>query len=331
MAVQATLAKIKTEPLPRAILVHGSETALQNQVFNALRERIESSGPTAEWNWSVLQGSKEFDPEPLLVELGTIPWGGAAKVVVLRQADLVPAAVMDTIATWLQEHPQANCLAVFVDNLDNRLKYVRKLREFAWEAKCVSLLGDELIRYMLDYCAERGKKMRRSAAEAFLERVGTEVMFVQNELEKLIAWSEDRREITEQDVQAISSLAPGRMVNETVFKMVDFIAEKKREEALSVLGLLLRAGEAPLRILPLIDRQLRLLLAAKTSKVRPEETARRMGETNVFPLKKQMRNADKFTLEELFAGFKAVVKADQEMKLGVPGDQVLTDLIVKLT
>ncbi len=44
-----------------------------------------------------------------------------------------------------------------------------------------------------------------------------------------------------------------------------------------------------------------------------------------------MRNTDKFTLDELFFGFKAVVKADQEMKLGVPGEQVLTDLIIKLT
>lgn len=94
-------------------------------------------------------------------------------------------------------------------------------------------------------------------------------MFVQNELDKLIAWSGgDRREITEQDVQAATSLAPGRILNETVFKLVDFMAEKKRDEALSVLGgLLLRAGEAPLRILPLIERQLRLLLAAK--QVRP--------------------------------------------------------------
>ncbi len=79
--------------------------------------------------------------------------------------------------------------------------------------------------------------MRRSAAKPFLERVGTDLMFVQNELDKLIAWSGgDRREITEQDVQAATSLAPGRILNETVFKLVDFMAEKKRDEALSVLG-----------------------------------------------------------------------------------------------
>ncbi len=328
--MQAMLGKIKTEPLPRAILVHGSETVLQNQVYEALKERI-ASGPTAEWNWSVLQGSKEFDPEPLFVDLGTVPWGGTTKVVVLRRADLVPAAVMDTIATWLQEHTQANCLAVFVQNLDNRLKYVRKLREFAWEIECEPLRGERLIRYILDYCAQQGKKMRRSAAQALVERVGTDVMLALNELDKLLAWSEDRREITEEDVQAVSSLGPGQVVNETVFKMVDFIAQKKREEALSVLALLLSTGEAPLRILPLIERQLRLLLAAKTSKVRPEETARRMGETSVFPLRKQLRNADKFTVDELFDGFKAVVKADQELKLGVPGEHVLVDLIIKLT
>ncbi len=328
--MQAMLGRIKTEPLPKAILVHGPETALQDQIFRALKERI-AGGPMAEWNWSVLQGGKEFEPDSLLIELGTVPWGGGTKVVVLQQADLVPAAVMDTIATWLQEHSRANCLAIFLASLDNRLKYVRKLREFAWIIECERLQGEKLIRYLLDYCALQGKKMRRSAAKPFLERVGTDLMFVQNELDKLIAWSGDRREITEQDVQAATSLAPGRILNETVFKLVDFMAEKKRDEALSVLGLLLRAGEAPLRILPLIERQLRLLLAAKTSKARPEETARRMGESSVFPLRKQMRNTDKFTLDELFFGFKAVVKADQEMKLGVPGEQVLTDLIIKLT
>ncbi len=328
--MEAMLARIKTEPLPRAILVHGPERVWQDKILSALQARV-ADGPMADWNWSVVEGNKEFIPEPLFIELGTVPWGEGAKVVVLKHADHVPASVMDAIATWLQEHEDANCLAVFVDNLDNRLKYVRKLREIAWEIECSPLLGDRLIRYVLDYCAKRGKKMQRSAAEAFLERAGSELVFIQNELEKLIAWSEEQRQITEQDVQIISSLAPGQMAKQTVFQMTDFIAEKKREEALSVLGLLLRAGEAPLRILPLIERQLRLLLAAKTSKVRPEETARRLGENSVYPLKKQLRNVDNFTLEELFAGFKAVVKADQEMKLGAPGEQVLTDLIIKLT
>jgi DNA polymerase-3 subunit delta len=328
--VQAILEKIGTEPLPRAILVHGTEHVLKEKVLAALKERVDS-GPMPEWNWSVIEGDSEIDPEPLLVELGTIPWGGATKVIALKHADGIPAAAMERIATWLSEHVEANCLAVFVDSLDKRLKYVRILQEFAWEIECSPLVGDRLIRYVKDYCTVHGKKMSQLAVDVFLERVGTEISFIQNELDKLIAFSEDRREIGEKDVQAITSFGPGQLSDRAVFQLTDFIAERKRDEALNVLGLLLRSGQAPLRILPLIERQLRLLLAAKTSKVRPEETARRMGENSAYPLKKQLRNAENYTVEELFAGFKAVIRADQELKLGMPGEQVLTDLIVKLT
>lgn len=80
IVVQAILEKIGTEPLPRAILVHGTEHVLKEKVLAALKERVDS-GPMPEWNWSVIEGDSEIDPEPLLVELGTIPWGGATKVI----------------------------------------------------------------------------------------------------------------------------------------------------------------------------------------------------------------------------------------------------------
>lgn len=328
--MRQSLAKLKTDPLPKALFVHGPERVCQNQIFSALKERV-ARGPLAEWNWSVLAGHKDFTPEDLFIELGTIPWGGSVKAVVLKEAQLIPAAVMDSIVAWVENTPESNCLAIFSDKLDNRLRYVRRLRKFAWEINCEPLQGDGLIRYVLDYCLQREKRIKRPTAERFLERVGSDLLLIQNELDKLIAWVQDRQEIEDDDVRLLSSLSPSQIANETIFQMTDFIAQKKRQEALGVLRLLLRAGEPPLRILPLIERQLRLLLAVKTRTGSLDETARLMGESRSFPLRKLQRYGENFTLEELFAGFKAVIWADQEMKLGTPGEQVLSDLIVKLT
>lgn len=328
--MQRILTQLEKEPLPRVILVHGPEVFWQERVFTILQER-NAKDPMGEWNWSVFHGSKEFDLEPFLAELGMVSWGDNPRIVVLREGGLIPAGVMDTIATWLEEHPQSNILAIFLDKVDNRWKYLKTLRKFALEIECKPLQGEALVRYVLDYSLEQAKKMGRPTAELFLDLVGADLLTIHNELDKLVNYTEGREEITVKDLQAITSLSPAQIENHTIFQMTDLIVQKKRQEALEVLNSLLSAGEPPMRILPLIERQLRLVLAAKTSTTRPEETARQMGENSAYPLKKIQPYVKNFSLEEILAHFKAVVSADREMKLGTPGDQVLVDLIIKLT
>lgn len=324
------LDRLATEPLPRVIWVHGPESVWQDQVYDVLRQR-NSEDSMAQWNWSVFHGTKDLSLDPILIELATVPWGEAPKIVVLRDAHLVPTATMEKLVSWLQDNPEANCLALFFDAVDKRWKYLKVLRKLALEIECFPLEGERLTRYVLDYCAQRGKKMERVTVEHFLARADGNLNFIHNELEKLIAFVEGREVITAQDIQALTSLWPGQVADHTIFQLTDLIVQKKRGEALGVLKLLLSGGESPLRILPLIERQLRLVLAAKTSSGNWEATAQEMGESSAWALKKLRAQAKKFSLDEIFLGFQAVVQADGELKLGASGEEVLTDLIIKLT
>jgi len=328
--VQRVLENIKTKPLPRAFLVHGPETAWHEAVFKALREKIAAEG-FIEWNWSLFIGTKDFDETPLLTDLAAIPWGGTAKIAILKEAHLIPAATMDKVAQWLENHPKANCLAVFLPRLDRRLKYVKTMQSIAWEIECLPLQGERLVRYVQDYCLSQSRRLQRPAVEALLARTGSGLFFIHNELDKLIAATEGRDEITRDDVLSLTSLSPAQIAGDAVFRMTDFLAQRKRREALEVLDLLLAAGESPLRILPLLERHLRLLLAAKTRTGSLEKTARQMGESSSYALQKIQAQAKKHSMPEIFAGFSHVVYADREMKLGAAGDQILRELIVKLT
>lgn len=321
---------IETKPLPRALFVHGSEKIFHDQILAALKKR-NAQDDLAEFNWSVFYGSKEFELDSLLMELGMVPWGGGSKIVVVKDADSIPAAIMEKLALWVEENPQANCLALFLAKVDQRLKYVKILRQFALEVVCEPLQGERLIRYVVDLCQEQGKRMKRAAAEFFLSRVGTDLLIIQNELDKLFALTEGEEEITASHVRSISSLSPAQIEKYTVFQMTDSIVQKKRSEALDVLNTLLGAGEPALRILPLIERQLRLLLAAKTANADLDDAAKQMGETNSYALKKIRKDANRYNLQEILAGFEAVLHADRQLKLGVSDQEVLTDLIIKLT
>ena len=328
--MQQMIKKIKTGPLQRAYLVHGSETVWREAVLDALRDRVLKEG-FSDWNWAVFYGSKNTEAGFILEELATAPWGGGSKVVAVMDAESVPSSVMETVVRWLHSKEQANSLALFYNKLDNRLKYVKMLKEFAVEIKCEPLQGESLIRYIMDYCYEQGKVMKRAVCQLFVDKVGSNLLFVHNELDKLLTLAHDEPEITMDHVQSITSLAPSELENNTVFRLTDFISQRKRSEALNALKVLIDGGESPMRILPLIERQLRLILAAKTRTTSIEETARQMGENSSYPLKKTEPFAQNFTMDELLAGFEAVVGADREMKLGVRGDKVLEELIVKLT
>ena len=330
MVVQKFIQEIAQGPLPRVLFVHGPEIMWQDQIYQALKER-NAKDSLGEFNWSVSYGQKEFDLESLLLELGMVPWGSEARIVVVKNADQIPAALMDKLVSWLDKHPDANCLALFFDKVDNRLKYVKALRQLAKEIECTPLQGDGLVRHVVDLCTEQGKKMKRDVAEAFLARVGADLYLIQNELEKLWAWSDGREEITLSDVETISSLSPEQIAKDTVFRMTDLIVQGKRQEALAVLNTLMVAGEPALRLLPLFERQLRLILAAQTGTTNLDEVARQMGESNSYALKKIYKQAQRYDREKIFSGFRAVLHADRELKLGAPGDQVLTNLVIKLT
>jgi DNA polymerase-3 subunit delta len=330
MNVSKIIEAIETKPLPRVLLVHGSEKIYHDRIFAALKKRnaMDSLG---ELNWSVFHGARDFVLEPLLHELSMVPWGDGTKIVVLKDADLIGAAVMEQLALWLEQNPKANCLALFLDRVDQRLKYVKVLRKFALQVACEPLEGERLIRYIQDYCQERGRTLKRETAELFLDRAGSDLLFVHNELDKLFALTVGEEEITASHVRSVTSFSPAQIEEYTVFRMTDSIVQKKRREALEVLNLLLKAGEPALRILPLIERQLRLVLAAKTAQGALDDAAKTMGERSSYPLKKMRKDAQKYSLQDVFAGFEAVLHADRQLKLGVPDEEVLTDLIIKLT
>ena len=84
---------------------------------------------------------------------------------VLREAHLVPGDTMEKLAKWLEENPQANSLALFYHQLDQRWRYLKILRQFALEVECSALRGEELADHVAKYCAGEGKKIEQVAVQ----------------------------------------------------------------------------------------------------------------------------------------------------------------------
>ncbi|NLY10640.1 MAG: DNA polymerase III subunit delta [Firmicutes bacterium] len=321
---------VKNE-LPRVLLIHGSEKQLQLQVFQELRDLVYQQ-PNADWNWSVWDcGDEQFEISNVLSDFGRVAWGGMKRVIIVRNTHLLPNPSLELIADSLNRVTDATCVALFFDNIDRRLNSTKVLLRLSVEIPCQEIKGEGLIRWITDWCLHHDVKIKREAVELLIKKVGTNLGFITSELDKLINYVGDSKTITVDDVEAIASPVPGLVEDGEIFLLTDALAVKDAQKALAHLKRLIDVGESPLRILPLIDRELRLLVAAKTMNgMTVEQTAKLMGESKHYSLGKIVRYAKDFDLEKLFERFYDVIEADRELKLGSDGEVVLEKLIVRI-
>lgn len=328
MKVQEVIRRLREGTASQLYVVHGEEKHLHDQVYGALEAYASKEGFGA-WNLSVLYGHKDLTAQTVAAELRTAAWGSGERVVVVKGAHLVPAEELTQLADTLEEEPDLRVLALFFDALDKRLKSSKRLRSLGEEVDCSAVTHGGLVRWVMDAAASEGLSMDRETAEFFCHRVGLSLLLAHQEWAKLSVYLGGEKAVRRADVEAVVCLGPDRQADGAVFDLVEAMSAKDGRRAQEILHSLFRAGEAPLRILPLIERQLRLLTAAKSSG-RPSETAKAMGEKSDYALKRAMRNAQNFSLAELLEGFHRVVAADAAIKTGVDGEQVLEELVYRL-
>lgn len=322
--------QLSNQPLARVYIVHGPDLYRRDEIYQLLYQRVLQDG-FADWNWVNIVADKNTESSVIIDELRTTPWGNGKRVVAVTDGEKLASATLDGVLAWLKKNQHANCLALFFTKVDKRLKSTKELVKLGVEVECGNLTGAALARWVSDFLLLKEIHITPEVTNEFLARVGNDLGLIKNELDKLIAFIGDRGKVTESDVEAITSLVPGQLEQGAIFKMVEAISNKNASLAIDWLYRLLDAGEPALRILPLIERQLRLLLAAKTrGRIDTLTTAKAMGESSDYALKKALRQHENFTLEQLERGFELVLMADGELKFGGNPQAVLERLILQL-
>jgi DNA polymerase-3 subunit delta len=115
-----------------------------------------------------------------------------------------------------------------------------------------------------------------------------------------------------------------------IFDLVDCVGRRQTDKALNLLHHLLDDGEAPLYLLAMLARQIRILLQIKDLQAQhltQQEIARRLS-LHPFVVKKGYTQAQNFTMAELESAHRRLVKADWQIKTGQADDVLALDLLV---
>jgi DNA polymerase III subunit delta len=165
--------------------------------------------------------------------------------------------------------PKGNHLIITTDMADKRRKLFKTIREQGMIIDCSVPTGDRradrmaqeeiLSERMNEILGQSGKKMDKNAYMALNEMTGFDLRTFSNNLQKLISYVGDKKNITADDVKSVLK----RTKKDPIYDLTNAVSERDLGKSFFFLDTLLADNFHPLQVLAAITNQIRRLLLVK--------------------------------------------------------------------
>ena len=191
------------------------------------------------------------------------------------------------------------------------------------------------IRWALGHAQKEGVKLEQDAARELIDALGADMMLVSRELEKLILYVGEKKQITLGDVETMVLAAKQR----SLYELTDAISAKDKARALGVLDALLSTGDgddAAIGHLYMLSRTFRQMLVILEKNVRDSRAiwqALWQGfRVPPFAAEDIIRQARRYkSRRELTRAIRLIARADVQLRSNPPSKRmVLEQLVIHL-
>jgi DNA polymerase-3 subunit delta len=330
---------------------HGEDEFSRADALARLRARLADGDPAmADLNTSVLDGSRltmgelrhVCDSIPFLADrrlviihglLGRLASGSRAK----DEADAEEKqlawkrAFLQDLVSYLPNLPPTTRL-IFVETA--ALPASHSILKLAQEEEKKKKGGArlfakpkerELPAWIRQQAQASGGAISNEAVTMLAALVGSDLRLLDQEIEKLLLYA-DGRQVTSEDVHALVS----RAREASIFDLVDCVGRREADRALRLLHHMLDQEAAPLYLLTMLARQIRILIQVGELRNRgltPKEIA---GQLKMHPyvVDKGLAQARNFSMAQLEAAYQRLVETDWAIKTGRSEDVLALDMLV---
>ena len=321
---------VKNDSLDRVYLFTGAEEWIKNEALEALRAHLLPAG-LEQLNDLTLEGASA---QQIIDAAETMPMMCEKRIVTIRDwAPLLPGkskneeAETERLQKWL-ENPPESCVAVFYmrSEPDGRKKAASLLKKKATTVQFDFLTDAELAKWVARRLKPLGKKMSSQTVATLAFMAGHDLTRLSGELDKLSAYTEDRAEITDADVQAIVAAS----LEYNVFELLNRLLEGRLDEAQKMTNSLLQNGQNPIGILAMLTRQLRQLAHMRLALDAGEtiERIQTLLKLHPYAAKQSARQCRGLSAAGLKSLYEHCVSLDYDVKSGRLRDSVALDSVL---
>ncbi len=252
----------------------------------------------------------EIDVAELRSAITSLPFLSEKRLIILKDC-LKKAELKDALA----EIPESTVVLVAETNPpDKRTSFFKHLSVVANVRLFLPPKGAQLRTWVERRAEFHGGKIDGNAASYLINICGENLWTLDNEIQKLCLYSRGEQI----NIEKIDELVSGN-IQESIFKMIDELSQKKVAEVLKLLRQLQEQGEDAAFVFAMIARQFRLMLEVKSlleERYNPSMLASRVGIAPFVAniVSRQCRN---FTYGELRKVMSGLLKIDRRLKTGL--------------
>ncbi|MFC7060693.1 DNA polymerase III subunit delta [Halobacillus seohaensis] len=303
-------------------LLYGTESYL---IQEQKQKIIEKSLTPEDREFNISQYDLEETPiEEAVIDAETFPFLGEKKVIIVynpvflkAKPDTLPFEHdVDVLIEYLNNPVEYSELIIIApyEKVDERKKVFKQLKKQAKVTVCQPIREWDIDKWIQSIAKDLHITIPQSIHELFTQEIGTNLMTLRKEIEKLALNVGENGEVTRElaeDLLSHSSEASG-------LKMVDAVMEKDLGRAILLFKDLIKANEEPITLIALLASQFRVISQVKALKQKgyAQNQMREYIKAHPFVIKMALKREKAFTDEELNSIIQELAETDYVMKQG---------------
>nr|WP_281350063.1 DNA polymerase III subunit delta [Alkalibaculum sporogenes] len=314
---------IKNNSISKVYLFYGEEFLLSQMLLKNLKKSF-ISPQYEQLNVTSFDG-KTVTVDEIINACETLPFIESKRLVVVNNISVlhgtnsISSKDIDALCNYIGNLPPSSCLVFINKDIDKKRKLYKAILKYGEVVEYNKLSKIDLSRWITKRTHLRKKKIENNALNFFIESSDylnrdskMNLSDIENDIEKILAFSKDKAVIELNDIE--SSIQENTDTN--IFKMLELLGKGSISQSLSLLDILIKNGEPPVKILFMIVRQIRLIYHSKLlmdAGYSTNDISKIMGE-RPFVVTKALNQVKLFSYEKLNAIYEYAAKIDIKMK-----------------
>ncbi len=316
-------------------LLYGPEEFIKKE-FVAELTRVALGEQNRVFNLDILHGD-EFDADAFNDRVSSFPLFTDRRMVIVKKFEALSTANKDFVLDRVEAIPEslvfvAETIAGKMDTA--RMKRLKKLAETNGLTFCFQYLSeDETLARVRGRLQREGFDVEPDALDLLVESVGTRLIDLTNELEKIILGASSTKVVDRELVSAVV----GRYRTENLFSVLELLGGSNVGSLILRMNRLIDGGEEPIFVMAMLIRRVLLLLEVKSLLIErgpsarsPEAMARLLaGYTSPYYLGPLIDQAQRMDLDTLHDYLDNLRWADMKLKgSSIPPRSILETALI---
>ncbi|MEW6410179.1 MAG: DNA polymerase III subunit delta [Nitrospirota bacterium] len=319
--------EINQGKIANTYIFYGDESYLMEDALERIKKELFKTGLT-DFNYDLFYADT-FNSKDILNIAHTVPAFSEWRFIIVKEAERIPESEWDALTPYISNPVSSTCI-VFKADTPKRKPIWNRLKGHAQFVEFYPLTKDRLSSWIKKWIASRGLRITDPSIHMLIDLAGNDLNTIVNELQKIVLFLGERKEINLEDVNYI--VGDSRL--HTSFNLSDAILDKDLGRSLEILSRLLNEGIEPPAIVGAIAWQFRMALKAidmKKSSITDTEIMKNL-KIPLRDMQSFITKALRYKPSEIINALERIHATDIEIKSsGRTKALVLQSLIMELT